>query len=98
MLAEAPRCLAPRSVTTPEGLAEPTVPSGGGRGPWGCLRARCSERSYCRLARELPELATSVSAPVLRRARSFDAMLTAACAQAHQRRGFKRREAAAQLQ
>ena len=96
--AEAPRCLAPRSAATPEGLADSTVRSGGDRGPWGCLRARCSERSSCRRARELPELATPVSALVLRRAPSLDAVSTAACAQAHQRRGFKRREAAAQLQ
>ena len=96
-LAEAPLCLAPRSAATPEALAQSTVRFGGGRGPWGCLRARCCEHNYCRRARGLPELATPVSAPVLRRARSFDAPLTVACAQAHQRRGFKRREAAAQL-
>ena len=89
-LAEAPLCLAPRSAATPDGLAEPTVRSGGGRGPWGCLLARCSEHNYCRRACELPELAPSVSAPVLRRARSYNALLTAACAQAHQRRGFER--------
>ena len=93
--AEAPLCLGPRSKATPDGLTEPTVRSGGGRGPWGCLRARCSERNHCRRARKLPELATPDSAPVLRRARSFDDLLTAACAQADQQRGFERREAPA---
>ena len=96
--AEAPLCLASRSAATPDGLAEATVRSSGGRGLWGCLRARCSERNHCRRARELPKLAPPVSAPLLRRARSGDALLTAPCAQVHQRRGSKRREAAAQLE
>ena len=72
--AEAPCCLAPRSAATLEGLADPKVRLGGDRGPWGCLRARCSERSSCRRAHELPELATPVSALVLRRAPSLDAV------------------------
>ena len=33
MSAEAPLCLAPRSAATTYGLTEPTVRSGGGRGP-----------------------------------------------------------------
>ena len=96
--AEAPLYLASRSAATPDGLAEPTVRSGGGGGPWGCLRARCSERNYCRRARELPELAPTVSAPLSSACAFIDALLTVACAQAHQRRGSERREAAAQLE
>ena len=43
-LAEAPLCFAHRCAVTLEGLIELTVRSGGGRGPCGWLRARCSER------------------------------------------------------
>ena len=52
--------------------------SGGVRGPWGCLRARCNERNYCRRARELPELAPPVSAPLSSACAFIDALLTVA--------------------
>ena len=48
-------------------------------------------------ARELPELASPVSAPSLRRARLADALLTAPFAQARQQSGSKGGGASAQL-